>query len=784
MSGWQAYLEGLYPDVLAPADLKQAAAAGLTRLLLSESYAGADLVLCRGGNAVHVDANLLIADIHVDLGQRERRVDIRAVERVGIIYVAGDMLPAVYPLRYGFPSDLPHLNISFKGTPQSLCLFEMDGEEALRLAVPFVLIERIRFWMRETAYGRLHGDDQPLDPVIMSTGQVVVLPLPGEAEEASPVFYGIRASDYPGCPAILLPPAAVSVGMRARRKNGFSAIHVTTEPLSNGRIRNYPRNVAELVDIYSELSVDLVPVLRAAFMAWVSLPDVRDLLQRPCIIVVRTPIRRSDGTVGGASVKAFLTQRKAEELAVSLGALVSAGEFVGRMINVPPPAVIEAELAGYSLIAADVHRPFDRAMAQASSGAPGAAADPVAATLVGAGALGSQLALAAARMGVGRWSIVDPDHLMPHNLARHALTRDYLGWAKAEALAVVIRDLLGPDAAEPFVENAGARSCEKALAGSDLVIDASASVPVARWLGAVSQHPGRTASVFLNPSGSDLVILREGAFREPRLDHVEMSYYWAVANMADLEDHLADGRVGLFPSGGCRRASLRLPQSSVGLLASLTAQRLLRDECPEEATAEIWRTSTTGVAVRTLPTDRYREAEIDGWTLSVSERVIAGLGEARRAASPCETGGIVVGTWDRVRKRAYVAGHYDPPPDSVGTRATFVRGAVGVYRTLESLSLRTAGNLGYVGEWHTHPPGHSSDPSPDDAILLEWIGDVLIYSDVPPLMLIAGEDGVRLVMGMRSRSAVMPYTHVKAAQCADGAKLSCKSQTECPTPPC
>ena len=720
----------------------------------------------------------------MDLGQRERRADIRAVERVGIAYVAEHMLAAVYPLRDGFPSDLPHLNISFKGTPQSLCLFEMNGEEALRLAVPFVLIERVRFWMRETAYGRLHSEDQPLDPVIMSTGQAVVLPLPVQDAEASPVFYGYRASDHPGCPAILLPPAAVSAGTRARMKNGLSAIYVSTEPLPNGRIRNYPRDVAELVDIYSELGVDLVPVLRAALLAWVVLPDVGDLLQQPCVVVVRTPIRRSDGTVGGDSVKAFLTKRKAQDLAVSLGALISAGEFVGRMINVPPPAVIAAELAGHALIAADVHRPFDRAMARATSGTTGAAENPFAVTLVGAGALGSQLALAAARMGIGRWSVVDPDHLMPHNLARHALTRDYLGWAKAEALTAVIRDLLGPDAAEPFVESVeGGGGCGMALAGSDLVIDASASVPVARWLGVMSRHQGRTASVFFNPSGTDLVILREGAFREPRLDHVEMSYYWAAANMADLKDHLTDGRVGLFPSGGCRRASLRLPQSSVGLLASLAAQRLVRDECPEEATAEIWQTSAAGVAVRALPAERYREAEIDGWTLSVSEGVIAGLAAARGIAAPCETGGILVGTWDRVRQRAYVAGHYDPPPDSIGTRAGFVRGAVGVYRTLEFLGLRTAGNLGYVGEWHTHPPGHSSDPSPDDAVLLEWIADVLVYSDVPPLMLIAGEDGVRLILGSRSRSAIMPYTRGRAARPAAGAVPSGPPQSESPAPP-
>lgn len=779
MSGWQAYLEGLYPAVLDPCRLDQAAAAGLARLLLSDSYSGAALVSCRGGNAVCAEANLLIVDVFVDLGQRKRRADIRAVERVGITYVAGDMLASVYPLREEFPGDLPHLNISFRGTPQSLCLFEMDAEEALRLAVPFVLIERVRFWLRESAYGRLHGDDQPLDPVIMGTGQAVVLPLPEQAGETSPVFYGFRASHHPGCPAILLPATAISAGTRARAKNGFSAIHVTTEALPNGRIRNYPRNVAELVEIYSELGIDLVPVLRAAFMSWVSLPGVQDLLKQACIIVVRTPIQRSDGTVGGASVKAFLTERRAQDLAVSLGALISAGDFVGRMINVPPPAVIEAELAGHDLVAADVHRPFDRAMARASSGAAG---DPVAATLVGAGALGSQVALAAARMGIGRWSVVDPDHLMPHNLARHALTRDYLGWAKAEAMAAVIRDMLGPDAAEPFVGRIGDGTCGKALAGADLVIDTSASVPVARWLGGQSRHRGRTVSVFLNPAGTDLVILREGSDREPRLDQVEMSYYWALSNEADLEDHLADGRVGMFPSGGCRRASLRLPQSSVGLLASLAARRVLMDDCPESAVAEIWRTSVAGVAVRALPTQRFWEAVIDGWTLLVSEGVIEGIAEARKAAHPNETGGIIVGTWDRVRKRAYVAGHYDPPPDSVSARAGFVRGAVGVYQTLACVSLRTAGNLGYIGEWHTHPPGHSSDPSDDDAILMEWIGDVLIYSDVPPLMLIAGEDGVRLILRTRSRSAVMPYTGGRAARRADAEEPSGPTQTEPLTP--
>jgi hypothetical protein len=41
--------------------------------------------------------------------------------------------------------------------------------------------------------------------------------------------------------------------------------------------------------------------------------------------------------------------------------------------------------------------------------------------LFGAGALGSQLMNNLSRAGFGRWTIVDKDKLLPHNLARHAL---------------------------------------------------------------------------------------------------------------------------------------------------------------------------------------------------------------------------------------------------------------------------------------------------------------------------------------------------------------------------
>lgn len=59
-----------------------------------------------------------------------------------------------------------------------------------------------------------------------------------------------------------------------------------------------------------------------------------------------------------------------------------------------------------------------------------------------------------------------------------------------------------------------------------------------------------------------------------------------------------------------------------------------------------------------------------------------------------------------------------------------------MHETIESVQRRTAANLTYIGEWHTHPEGMGSRPSSDDAVLLRWIEKVLVFSDVPALMMI------------------------------------------------
>ncbi len=61
--------------------------------------------------------------------------------------------------------------------------------------------------------------------------------------------------------------------------------------------------------------------------------------------------------------------------------------------------------------------------------------------IVGAGSIGSKLALSLARMGVGSFLLVDQDLFLPENVVRHALTLHNVGEHKAHAVAHLLRQI-------------------------------------------------------------------------------------------------------------------------------------------------------------------------------------------------------------------------------------------------------------------------------------------------------------------------------------------------------
>ena len=718
----------------APGELSTAGAQAMCRWLASERVYDARLIGCRKSAAGPFE--LVIAEVDVELGQRQPVHPIRSIELIGFLFAEGKV-PQAYPLRPEFPGDLPHINLAPDGLPRSLCQCEISSEELLRVRTPVMLIERSRYWLAKSAHDELHGEAQPLDPVFAGTAIPVIMPNPDPALEGRALI-AFAMSDHPNRPVM------VDYAIRQRDFAGLllTCLALETPPVPHARLRSLPTDLDGLVEVYLERGIDLAPLLASAFQDWVAAPDATERFAKTLLLVVSTPVERRPGEVDGIASKGFFFTDTALAVGEALGAVQGGGGMIAR-----PLTAVAPDRAAMKLLAiepAELHRGFDRRLAALASGLD-ATLQPETMLLIGAGALGSQIALTMARGGRGDWTVVDPDHLMPHNLARHALLAGHVGAPKAEALAAELERLGGPGSARGVVSTIDdyLADCGAQTVGAT-VLDASASVPVARRLAASGQIATPITSVFLNPSGTDVVVLREGEQRQPRLDHLEMDYYWALARSEGLAGHLASADAFL-PSGGCRHPSVRISQSRVMGAAARASAALLADDA-QRGRVEIFAGTDSVTVHHTIAGHSYIEYDIGGWTVAVSSAVLETIHAARVAARECETGGIIVGSWDRAMKKGWIVALLDPPPDSEQSPAHFVRGSVGVYRTLAEIEQATASNLVYLGEWHTHPPRHSSRPSEDDRLLMDWIGDGVVFGDVPPVMMIGADDGVRLFL--------------------------------------
>jgi hypothetical protein len=714
-------------------ELVSRGASALIQLITSGRDPGLRLVECRKTNKSKLE--LLIVDLDVSLGQRKLVNAISETERIGIIY-RDRTVPSVFPTRADFPLELPHLIIAFGNVPASFCLFDLPTEEVLRILSPVLLVERTRWWLRESAHGRLHGDDQPLDPLFGGICRTVILPEPSAELQSKPLI-GFRRSNSDSFPILIEAPNTAQRFGLSPGDPRFSCIVVETASVLHGRLRSMPASLGELLSAYADRGIDLLPSLRDHFRQWLRNGTDLALFENRCLLIISTPIERTPGLVEAVAAKGFFSECIAKTVAEAIGAVWEAGGKLAQPLTETAPDALA--LNSIALEPAHIQMPFERRLAQDASGYS-VDESPIKILQIGAGALGSQISLTAARGGIGQWVIVDPDHLLPHNLARHALSIFEVGMLKAEAIASEIVSLLGPGAAVGRGKEIQEICADDNFASEyNLIIDTSASVPVARWLAGHDKFAAPVVSAFVNPTGTDLVLLCEGDGREPRLDHLEMDYYWHLVCEPELACHLKVGDT-IMPSGGCRRPSLKIPQSRISAAAAQAVETIFADGLKQTTSSiEIHQKTSGGTKRFAWSGSPYEEIELDGWQIAISKNVLDGIRDARRAAGRLETGGILVGGWDRSLRKGWIVAHQDPPPDSEHSHTGFVRGSVGVYRSLSAIEQATAANLGYVGEWHTHPPGHSSQASSDDALLMRWIGNEVQYNDVPALMMIGGE---------------------------------------------
>nr|WP_302685133.1 Mov34/MPN/PAD-1 family protein [Pseudomonas syringae] len=64
---------------------------------------------------------------------------------------------------------------------------------------------------------------------------------------------------------------------------------------------------------------------------------------------------------------------------------------------------------------------------------------------------------------------------------------------------------------------------------------------------------------------------------------------------------------------------------------------------------------------------------------------------------------------------------------------------------LKEAAERTGGMVSYIGDWHSHPPGHSAAPSQHDLIQLAHLALGMADDGLPAIQLIVGERDMHIL---------------------------------------
>jgi hypothetical protein len=696
----------------------------------------ASLVECRTAETF----DIVVLQVETEIPQI-REHDIRPIERLAVCFGHEDSkIPDVLALREDFPATT-HLYPPVDVTPKQLCLFEEEYSDLRRRWTAAFFVRRVQDWLRLTARGELHTQDQPLEQALAGAGHRIILPhklsQPGEAGGIDDVV-ALKVTDvdeHRGSVTIL---TAIGDSPTGPNPGRYFTLSFTSAPRAPGAITIAPRTISELQAFLATAGDELIAVLRRRLLDWPRQPDA---LATQLILIVRIPKQRNGAApIENLETWAFLGP-SVRDIGTALGVWEPAPNGIALMI--PPREDRRGETA--LLDALSVHFRISRAEAAHLNGRD--TADERRIVGIGAGALGSQVILNCARAAFGRWVIVDRDRLLPHNVARHALGEFGIGYHKALVLATVANRLTDDENAfEPIVTDVLAPGPDRAtvderLRNADLIVDLAASVPVSRHLAHDAPGAAKRVSLFLNPVGSGLVMSAEDGQRQIRLDMLEMQYYRSILREPRLRDHLRRPEGGVRYGRSCRDVSLRLPQALVALHAAIGTRQLEAVADQDAAVIRIWQMNerspdVPAIDVTVSPVSRR---VLGAWTVLYDDQLLETIQLLRAERLPKETGGILVGSFDVERRIIYVVDTIPSPVDSEERRTLYIRGCEGLQEQLAHTRQQTFDQLEYVGEWHSHPDGVDCLPSGDDLNVLSWLTTHKDADGVPGVMMIACE---------------------------------------------
>lgn len=707
-------------------------AVALAAYLQEKRHPHATLLECRVMQAAAFGAliaDVLLVEVEVEVPSQPV-VAILHRERFAVfLSTQDDAGPLVLPMRRDFPEAV-HMNPKHPQFGRTLCLTEIPWEHNRLSWTPYTFIKELRRWLARTSRGENHLPDQDLEPPFLAERYHLVLPadhFQHTPQNAAPLaLYAISPNVW--ALADTPPPGhKVKEDVVCLQLPGVTQVH--------GAIDSVPTDFSELQQLLLGRGVDLTALLRERITAW----NEPKWYQRQLLLLLTYSLKRSEAAeTDPPKVWAVLCDQGIGKIGEALGiwAWDNSSKRYGVLFGASLPA---GAPVGITIFA--THHRLTPTQAAAYSGKN---ENPVRVTAIGAGALGSQVMNLMIRSGYGTWTIVDYDTIMPHNLARHALTDAAVGIPKAIALRLTL-GAIGRFADPSFlVENALApHSAEliAAMTASEAILDFSASVPVARALVSEQHINARRASFFMDPSGASSMLICEGVGRSIPLDVLEMQLYNQARSVPKILALLTAQPRQVPYAGSCREQSFQIPNEHVALHAAIGAGAI--PHALDRSTPSIcaWHIDPETMATEHLAfqVSPSHLISVNGWRLSIDDSVLSMMANQRRDRLQNETGGVLIGAVDGYHRRVYVVDMIPSPPDSQERRTSYIRGVAGLRERVEAIAQATEGRLNYLGEWHSHPDGYATCPSKDDGNVFEWLKETRAVDGLPTLMAIIGE---------------------------------------------
>ena len=689
-------------------------------------------------------AEILVVDCTNDDVPTRNEIGILYRERIGLIFHSKETkMPEVRALRQNFPATL-HQNHVNKGEPASLCLYFEPWEVIERSWTPQSHLNRVLWWLAETAKGTLHREDQPVEQFYFRSPFEIILP-PDFDEKIQRNDLILRVRRVEDRDRVLF-GSFLQASQAKNDQLGLICVALALQPVIHGTVEHFPYDLGTLDGQFAARGATLFDLLCAEIERIVGGEGVSKRADSQTLLILQIPIQRNDSTnVERSEYKAFYLNVNLGQLGKACGILTDGLD--DKFYKIPSLTGIASPSDAWRSIdigPIEVTFSLTNAAARQASGITADTAE-FSGVLAGVGALGSALADIWYREAWGTWTFVDPDYIKPHNLARHTTKHFQVGQFKAYGVKQMVEETYFEDYAKAFaivdsVTNWSNANLKTAVESGDLVVDATTTLAVPRDL--VLAHLKRAASVFLTPSGYGAVLLLEDSDRNIRLDGLEAQYYGAILNNAWGEQHLNGHQGHVWVGAGCRDVSRVIPVELLQLhAATLSRQVRLRRES-YEAVISVWHVEpqSGAISANTISVAAHLTVEVDSWQIVWNASLQDKARQIRSANLPNETGGVLLGYIDQKLQSIFVVDILPAPSDSVADPNGFTRGIQGLEEQIRTAQTRTANIVSYIGEWHSHPPGISTRPSSHDIDLLIYLAETLKHEGLPAIMLIVGKN--------------------------------------------